>query len=211
MAASPRTIGLTGGIGSGKSAAAAMFAALGAAVIDSDIIAREITAPGGMGIEPIRARFGDAVIASDGSLNRDAMRQLVFANRAAKASLEAILHPLINIESERRSAQSLADGAPYVIMVVPLLIESPLARARVSRVAVVDCTEETQIARVMARSGLEREEVLRIMATQATREQRRAAADDVIDNEGDLADLRVQVEALHRNYLSAAGKIPQAC
>ena len=210
MTASPRVIGLTGGIGSGKSAAAEMFAALGAAVIDSDVIAHEMTAPGGAGIEPIRAQFGDAVIAPDGSLKRDVMRQMVFADHTAKARLEAILHPLIGSESERRSAASLAGGAPYVMMVVPLLIESPIVRARVSSVAVVDCAEETQIARVMARSGLKRDEVLRIMATQATREQRLAAADDVIHNDGDLAELRAQVAALHRNYLSLAEKNSQA-
>lgn len=199
-------VGLTGGIGSGKSAAATMFAELGAAVVDADAIAHELTAPGGLAIPAIRRGFGDALIGADGALDRAAMRRLVFADATAKARLEAILHPLIRAESERRCEAGLAAGAPYAVLVVPLLVESKTFRARVARVAVVDCAEETQVARVMARSGLTREEVRRIMATQAPRAERLAAADDVIDNDDDMSALRVQVERLHRLYLERAGK-----
>ena len=194
-------VGLTGGIGSGKSAAAADFAALGAAVVDTDAIAHELTAPGGAAMPALRADFGDAVAAADGSLERKAMRALVFADPDARRRLEAILHPLIRTEAARRCAAALAAGAPYVVVVVPLLVESGGWHERVARVAVVDCSEETQIARVMARNALGRAEVERIMAAQASRRQRLAAADDVMDNDGDRENLRRQVENLHGRYL----------
>jgi dephospho-CoA kinase len=194
-------VGLTGGIGSGKSAAASLFEELGAAVVDTDAIAHELTAPGGAAIEPIRAAFGDEVIDARGALDRAAMRCKVFADARAKARLEAILHPLIRAEADRRSA---AARAPYVVLVVPLLVESGGYRSRVQRVAVVDCPEETQVARVMSRSGLSAEEARAIMAAQVGREQRLAVADDVIDNGGDRTALRPQVEALHRRYLEMA-------
>jgi dephospho-CoA kinase len=194
-------VGLTGGIGSGKSVAADLFAGLGAAVVDTDAIAHELTAPGGAAIAPIRAAFGDAVIDARGALDRAAMRRQVFADAQAKARLEAILHPMIRDEAERRSAEACA---PYVVLVVPLLVESGGYRSRVQRVAVVDCPEETQVARVMARSGLSAGEARAIMAAQIGRAGRLAAADDVIDNGGDLAALRPQVEALHRRYLEMA-------
>lgn len=196
-----RVLGLTGGIGSGKSAAAAIFKGLGVPVINVDLIAHELTAPGGAAIAAIRKTFGDGVIAADGSLDRAGMRNLVFSDDNAKKRLEAILHPMIGVESQRRCRAALASGAPYAIMEVPLLIESGTYRNRAARIAVVDCGEETQIARVMQRSGLAREDVRRIMATQASREDRRTVADDIIDNDGDLAGLRTQVEALHRKYL----------
>lgn len=199
-------IGLTGGIGSGKSAAADLFAELGAAVVDTDTIAHELTAPGGAAIPGIRAAFGDAVIAQNGALDRAAMRKRVFADPEAKVNLEAILHPMIRAESDRRCAEA---RTPYVVLVVPLLVESggystgtsSGRRSRVQRVAVVDCPEETQVARVMARSGLSVEEARSIMAAQVSRLERLAAADDVIDNSGDLSELRVQIEHLHRMYL----------
>ncbi len=200
-------VGLTGGIGSGKSAAATMFAELGAAVVDADAIAHELTAPGGLAIPAIRSNFGAELIDADGALDRVAMRRLVFADAMAKARLEAILHPLIRAESERRCAAGLAAGAPYAVLVVPLLVESKTYRTRVARVAVVDCAEEIQVARVMARSGLAPDEVRRIMATQAPRAERLAAADDIIENDGDMTALRAQVEALHRVYLDHARKI----
>ena len=199
-------VGLTGGIGSGKSAAATLFAEFGAAVVDADVIAHELTAAAGLAIPAIRKSFGDALIGADGALDRTAMRRLVFSDATAKARLEAILHPMIRAESERRCEAGLAAGASYVVLVVPLLVESKTYRACVARVAVVDCSEETQVARVMARNGLTREEVRRIMATQATRAERRAAADDVIDNDRDMAMLRAQVGVLHRLYLKLAGK-----
>lgn len=197
-------VGLTGGIGSGKSAAAADFAALGAAVVDTDLIAHELTMANGTAMPALRAAFGDAVVAADGSLERKAMRDLVFNDPEARSRLEAILHPLIRAEASRRADAALAAGAPYVVLVVPLLVETSAYRDRVARVAVVDCSEETQVARVAARSGLDRAEIERIMAVQAPRERRLAIADDVMDNDGDREKLRKQVEMLHARYLQAA-------
>jgi dephospho-CoA kinase len=194
-------VGLTGGIGSGKSAAATLFEELGAAVVDTDAIAHELTAPGGTAIAPIRAAFGDEVVAPNGALDRAAMRRKVFTDAQAKGRLEAILHPMIRAEADRRSA---AVRAPYVVLVVPLLVESGGYRSRVQRVTVVDCPEEVQVARVMSRSGLFAEEARAIMAAQVSREARLAVADDVIDNGGELAALRPQIEALHRRYLEMA-------
>jgi dephospho-CoA kinase len=198
-------VGLTGGIGSGKSAAADIFGELGAAVVDTDAIAHELTAPGGAAMPAIRAEFGDRMAAADGSLDRAAMRGLVFSDASARVRLEAILHPAIRAESERRCA---AATAPYAMLVVPLLVESGDYRRRVARVVVVDCAEETQVARVMARSGLGRDEALKIMAAQASRADRLAAGDDVVSNDGDLADLRRQVEALHLRYLKLSAMSP---
>lgn len=203
-------VGLTGGIGSGKSAAAIFFAELGAIVVDADAVAHELTAPHGAAMEAIRSAFGDGVIAIDGSLNRPAMRRLAFADTAAKARLEAILHPMIGAATQQRCQAGLASGAPYVVLVVPLLIESGTYRQRVGRVLVVDCAEQTQVERVMARSGIDADEVRRIMATQATRQQRLEAADDTIENNSELGSLRAQVETLHRKYLTLAGKMPLA-
>ncbi|MCF8175289.1 MAG: dephospho-CoA kinase [Burkholderiaceae bacterium] len=196
-------VGLTGGIGSGKSAAGDLFAKRGIAVVDTDAIAHALTAPGGLAMPAIRAEFGDAVVAADGALDRAAMRAIVFADPSARKRLEAILHPMIGSESERLLLASAAKaGAPYAILMVPLLIESGSYRERVDRVAVVDCSEATQIARVISRNGLPRGEIERILAAQATRAQRLAAADDVIDNEGALADLGPQIERLHVEYLA---------
>ncbi|MBV6475589.1 MAG: Dephospho-CoA kinase [Rhodocyclaceae bacterium] len=194
-------VGLTGGIGSGKSAAATLFEQLGATVVDTDAIAHALTAPGGAAIVPIRAAFGDEVIDARGALDRAAMRRKVFADASAKARLEGILHPMIRAEADRRSA---AARSAYVVLVVPLLVESGGYRSRVQRVAVVDCPEEMQVARVMARSGLSAEDARAIMAAQVDRQARLAVADDVIDNGGELAALRPQVEALHRRYIEMA-------
>jgi dephospho-CoA kinase len=197
-------VGLTGGIGSGKSAAADEFARLGATVVDTDVIARELTAAGGAALPGIKSLFGDAFIAPTGAMDREAMRARVFADPVAKRALEALLHPMIRAESERRIA---AASGPYVIYVVPLLIEAGDYRRRVDRVLVVDVPETTQVERVRARSGLAEREVLSIVAQQASREARRAAADDLIDNGGSLAQLYAQVRALHARYLKMA---PQA-
>ena len=209
-AATNLIVGLTGGIGSGKSAAAAVFAELGAAVVDADVIAHELTAANGAAMPAIRNAFGADVLAPDGALDRTAMRRLVFSDAAAKGRLEAILHPLIHAESQRRCARGLAGGAPYVVLVVPLLVESGTYRDRVTRVLVVDCAEKTQVARVMARNGMTSEEVRRIMATQATRAERLTAADDTVDNDSDMSALRIRIEALHRKYLALAVKKPLA-
>jgi len=196
-------VGLTGGIGSGKSVVAERFAALGVPVVDTDVIAHELTVPRGAGIAPIQAAFGDGVIGTDGALDRAAMRRLVFTDPSARAQLEAILHPLIRIESEIRCRRASADF-PYVLLVVPLLVESGTYRERVDRVCVVDCPEEVQIARVMQRNSLTREEATAILAAQASRSQRLAAADDVIDNSGRLADLVTQVDRLDGKYREMA-------
>ncbi len=202
----PYTIGLTGGIGSGKSSVAELFGTLGATVIDADAIAHVLTAPGGTAMQAIRAAFGDDFIDAGGALDRAKMRNLAFADPAAKKNLEAILHPLIRAESDRLSATA---SGPYVILMIPLLVESGGAKApgrdRYRRIAVVDCPPEIQVARVMARSGLSEPQVRAIMAAQASREQRLAAADDVIDNAGLAQALRPQVERLHRQYLALAG------
>jgi dephospho-CoA kinase len=206
----PYSIGLTGGIGSGKSTAGAGFGQYGIAVIDTDAIAHELTTPGGAAIEPIRAAFGAHFIGSDGAMDRAQMRDHVFKTPAERARLEAILHPLIRAETARRAA---AATSPYVILMIPLLVEAarrdPQWRARFDRVAVVDCREETQVARVMARNGFTAEAVQRILAAQATRAERLAAADDVIDNDGDPALLAPQVERLHRRYLQLAAARPR--
>ncbi len=194
-------VGLTGGIGSGKSTVADLFVARGAALVDTDAIAHELAAPGGGALPAIRARFGDGVLRADGGLDRAAMRRLVFSDPGARQALEAILHPLIRAESERRCA---AASAPYVILAVPLLVESGGYRERCDRILVVDCEPAVQVARVMARSGLPEAEVRAILAAQAGRAQRLAAADDVIDNSGTPAALPGQVAALHHAYLAAA-------
>ncbi len=199
----PYVVGLTGGIGSGKSAVAEIFAALGAAVVDTDAIAHALTAPAGQAIPAIRQAFGSAVVAPDGTMDRVAMRRMVFGDAAAKARLEAILHPLIRAELTQQCKQA---NAPYVVLVVPLLIESGTYRERVNRLLVVDCAEQTQIERTMARSGLSAEEVRAIMATQASRTQRLTAADDLIDNDGPREALGAQVARLHRDYLRHAAE-----
>jgi dephospho-CoA kinase len=196
-------VGLTGGIGSGKSAAAADFAALGATVVDTDVIAHELTAKGGAAMAGIEQLFGPGAVSGDGSMNRSKVRELAFADPAAKRRLEALLHPMIREESARRIA---AATGPYVVHVVPLLIESADYRTRVDRVLVVDCPEETQVERARARPALSENEVHAIMRTQATRAERVAAADDVIDNSGSREALRRQVGALHQKYLQFAGK-----
>jgi len=199
----PYAVGLTGGVGSGKSAVAERFGKFGVAVIDSDEIAHELTRPGGAAIAPIRKAFGAGLIGADGALDRARMRKLAFGHAAARKKLEAILHPLIREESARRSES--ADSA-YAILVVPLLVEGGIDRSRYARVLVVDCTEAQQIERAMRRSGLSEGEVRDILAAQATREQRLALADDVIDNSGAPEALERQVSRLDRQYLTLAAK-----
>jgi len=194
-------VGLTGGIGSGKSAAAAQFARLGATVVDTDAIARELTERGGAALPHIKSLFGEAFLTPEGAMDRDAMRSRVFSDPVAKQALEGLLHPMIRAEGERRMAA--AQGA-YVLYVVPLLVESGDYRERVDRVLVVDCPEELQLERVRARSGLPEREVRSIMAQQVSRAARLAAAHDVIDNGGTLDALRKQVAALHARYLKMA-------
>jgi dephospho-CoA kinase len=195
-------VGLTGGIGSGKSAAADEFGKLGATIVDTDAISRELTEKGGAAVPAVERVFGSDFVV-DGAMDRKRMRDRVFADPAAKRSLEGLLHPMIREESARRIAGA---AGPYVVHVVPLLIESPDYRKRVARVLVVDCPEETQVERVRARSALSEDEVRRIMRGQISRAERLAAADDVIDNGGSRDALRSQVAALHKKYLQFASQ-----
>ena len=192
-------VGLTGGIGSGKSAAAAHFATLGVPVVDTDVIAQALTAADGAAMPLLAAAFGSQVVAESGALDRAAMRALAFADPANRRRLESILHPLIRAESVRQL--DVARG-PYALLVVPLLFENPDYLALVRRSLLVDCAEEVQLARVQARSGLTADAVRAIMAAQMPRVQRLARADDVIDNDGSLAALQLQVEAKHQYYLA---------
>lgn len=198
MVTHPLQIGLTGGIGSGKSTVAAMLVAHGAVLIDTDAISRGLTRPGGLAIEPLRAAFGDDLIAPDGAMDRARMREHVFADPTAKARLEGILHPLIGLECNR---QADAAGDAVRVFDVPLLVESARWRARVDRVLVVDCREEVQVARVLARSAWARDTVLAVIGQQASRAARRAAADAVIFNDGiGLEELAAEVASLWQRW-----------
>ena len=194
----PLRIGLTGGIASGKSTVADLFAELGAAIIDTDVIAREVVAPGQPALEEIAEEFGASVIGADGALDRAALRSIVFSDNQARKRLEAITHPRIGEETRRQS--DLAAG-PYQLIVVPLLVDSAL-RSFVDRVLVVDCEENTQIKRLVARDGGSEADARRILAAQASRTERLEIADDVIRNDGGVPELRRQVAALHEIYRS---------
>lgn len=193
----PLRVGLTGGIASGKSTVADLFAELGVAVIDTDIIAREVVVPGQPALEEIRHAFGESVIEDDGTLDRNAMRRLVFRDPEARRRLEAILHPRIQQETKRQSDE--VRGA-YQIIAIPLLVESSL-KSFVDRILVVDCDEKTQIRRLLARDAESEDQARRILAAQSSREERLAIADDVVRNDGSLADTERQVAALHERYI----------
>ncbi len=196
----PFRVGLTGGIASGKSTVADQFAALGVPVIDTDVIAREVVEPGQPTLKEIAERFGDGVITESGALDRAALRELIFAVEDARKLLEAILHPIIREETVR---QANSAGGEYQVIVVPLLTESPL-KLFVDRVLVVDCDRETQLKRLMSRDGETATGAERILAAQASREDRLEIADDVISNQGQLEDLAHQVAELHEQYLALA-------
>ncbi len=193
-------VGLTGGAASGKSTVAGLFAALGVPIIDPDLLAREVVLPCSEALAAIVQRFGDRVLAADGSLDRRALRQIVFADEAARRELEALTHPAILALTEARSAA--ARGA-YQIIVVPLLTEKGL-RSRYDRVLVVDCDPELQQRRLMVRDALDAAAATAMLAAQAGRAQRLSLADDVIHNDGDLQSLAAQVAVLHRQYLELA-------
>ncbi len=197
------SIGLTGGIGSGKTMVANMFAELGARIVDTDEVARNLTVSGGAAIESIRKEFGERFIAQNGAMNRSLMRELVFSNPDERLKLEAILHPLI-----RKVSLELAEAATgiYVIFVNPLLVELPIWHGMGTRILVVDCPEELQIERVMKRNNMSREQVEAIMATQATRRQRLAVADDVIINDRSMEEIWKEVVILHEKYTKMALK-----
>jgi dephospho-CoA kinase len=194
-------VALTGGIGSGKSAAADLFCRHGAGIVDTDAIAHALTGPGGAAMPAIRRSFGDEVVSADGRLDRARMRALAFTRPEARRVLEQILHPMIRARAREEIA---ASTAPYVVLVVPLLVETGAYREVANRIAVVDCSPETQVERTMRRSQLARHAVLAILDAQATREQRLAVADDVIDNSGEPAALEPQVRRLHERYLAEA-------
>lgn len=194
-------VGLTGGIGSGKSTVLQILAQLGAAVIDADAISRATTAAGGAAIPAIAQRFGSDFIGPDGALDRARMREHAYADPQARRDLEQIIHPLVGAESARQVEAALAAGVPCIVFDIPLLVESGRWRAQVDQVLVVDCSEATQVQRVVARSALEPEAVRAIMAAQATRAQRLAAADIVICNDGiSLAELRHMVVQAARGF-----------
>lgn len=195
-------IGLTGGIGSGKSTVAQMFAELGVQVIDTDEISHRLTAANGQAMPLIAQAFGQDAVAADGSLDRAAMRQRIFADASARKKLEDILHPLIREEVGRLLHQS--NTAPYTIVVVPLLFETGAYQPLLNRILVVDCPEPLQIQRAAARSHLDKNTVRQIMAAQCSREQRLAAADDVILNENSLDKLQQEVLSIHKKYIALA-------
>ncbi len=195
------TVGLTGGIGSGKSTVADRFASHGVAIVDADVAAHRLTAPGGAAIEAIRDAFGSAFITEAGALDRTVMRAHVFGNADERRRLEAILHPMIRAACDRECEEATS---PYVMLVIPLLFESKKRAGTVQRTLVIACDEAVQIARVMRRSGLTEFEVRAVMATQMPAVERIALADDVIDNSGDATALNAPIAALHRRYLDAA-------
>lgn len=201
-------IGLTGGIGSGKTRVADLFHEWGATVIDTDVIAHQLTAPSGAAMLPIREAFGASVMTPEGALDRAAMRDIVFRDPASRYRLEAIIHPLIALE-----AQALAAGATgcYLVFVVPLLVESKRWLDKVDRVCVVDCDPDTQVARVQARSGLTPDAVRRIMSAQVSREARLAVAHDVVLNDGGTTPAQLQQRArqVHEQWCASGSQVKQ--
>ena len=197
-------IGLTGGIASGKSTVAQRFMDLDVPVIDADVAARAVVAPGTPGFEQVISRFGPAIVAANGELDRRALRELVFSDPDSRRDLEVILHPLIRADMDRSAAAAVG---PYIVMAIPLLIEGG-SRDRVDRILVVDVDEAVQLQRVMARDRCSLDEAQAILAAQAPRSARLAAADDVLSNAGTVTDLRQAVDRLHRRYLSLAAARP---
>ncbi len=193
-------VGLTGGIASGKSTVADTLGELGADIIDTDVIARTAVEPGQPALEEIRRQFGDTFIASDGTLDRRALRKLIFADDEQRKKLEGILHPRIR---EMALEQAAAATGPYQVLVVPLLTGSPLASA-LDRILVVDCSEETQLERLLLRDSESEQQARSIIASQASRDERLAIADDVIHNDGTLEELEAATVAMHRQYLDLA-------
>lgn len=199
-------LGLTGGIGSGKSAVAERFARHGAAIVDTDAIAHALTVPGGVALPALQSAFGKAVMASDDTLDRAALRAMVFDDPAARAQLEAILHPMIHAEATAQLCRLASVDFCYGVLVVPLLVETGAYREQIQRTLVVDCPPELQVARVMARSGLTRKQVEAILAAQSSRQQRLAVADDTISNDSSLTALDNAVANLHDKYVALAAR-----
>jgi dephospho-CoA kinase len=201
----PLRIGLTGGIASGKSTVTQRFAELGVPVIDADVVSRSVVEPGQLGLAQVVQRFGAGVLDADGRLDRRALRNLIFKDSSLRQALDAILHPLIGADMEREAAQA---KAAYVVMAIPLLVEGGTARQRVDRVLVVDADETLQILRLHARDGSSEEQARAILASQASRAARLAAADDVLLNTGTVAELRQAIDLLHEKYLQLAQTSP---
>jgi dephospho-CoA kinase len=199
-------IGLTGGIASGKSTVAGMFEALGAALVDTDVIAREVVEPGEPALAELRAAFGDEVIDRNGRLDRGRVREIVFADDGARRRLERILHPRIRAQALQALEALRRAPPPYAIVVVPLLVETDFG-ALVDRVLVVDCPVEIQRRRLLARAGIGEREADAMIAAQVDRQTRLDAADDVVDNSGDIAVTREQVERLHERYVSLSSDV----
>lgn len=207
MTTSPKTrpallVGLTGGIGSGKTTVAGLFGEFGVPLIDTDLIAHALTGPDGAAMPAIREAFGSGVIAPDGRLDRAAMRELAFSDPGSRKRLEAILHPMIREETLRQIAAAAAH--PYAIVVVPLLVESGSWQTWLDRVLVVDCPVEVQVERVIKRNGLPRAQVEAIIAVQIPRERRLAAADEVVDNAGEPSTLPQRIRPIHERFLELA-------
>lgn len=197
------SVGLTGGVGSGKSTIAAMLAACGAGIVDADAISHELTQAGGAAVSAMRETFGERAITADGSLDRAHMRTRAFSEPAVRLKLESLLHPLIRTEMDKRAVEMMTAGSPYIVFVIPLLVESG-SKISTRRVLLIDCSEATQLARVRARPGISDNIARNIVGAQATRQQRLALADDVLMNEAPLAEIQPRVELLHRTYLECA-------
>ncbi|AKF39559.1 TPA: dephospho-CoA kinase [Yersinia enterocolitica] len=198
-------VALTGGIGSGKSTVANAFANLGVPLVDADIIARQVVEPGMPALMEIASRYGETILHTDGTLNRAALRKKIFSEPQEKAWLNSLLHPLIQQETQSQLANI---DEPYVLWVVPLLVENGLHH-RANRVLVVDVAPEIQLARTMARDGITRQQAEDILASQVSRQQRLACADDIIDNSGDPIVIAPQVTLLHQQYLKLAAAAQQ--
>ncbi len=194
-------LGLTGGIGSGKSTVSGFFKQMGAAIIDADAISRATTAPGGAAIAALRLAFGTGLLTADGALDRVKMRDLIYSNPDAKARLEAIVHPLVGQHIAQQALQAQTSGARWTVFDIPLLVESQHWRTQLDRVLIIDCTEDTQFSRVAARNGLARHEISKILASQVSRKQRLACADWVLLNDGiSLDDLRQRVQQIGTQF-----------
>ena len=202
MSDNPTRLGLTGGIGSGKSTVAGMFSASGAAVIDADAISRSLTSSHGAAMETIKQQFGEAMISSDGSLSRDRMRNLVFTDVGAKKRLEEIIHPLVKLEMLRQDQAAMSSGIKLIVYDIPLLVESQNWRANLDKVLVIDCSEQTQVNRVILRNTLKQVDIEKIIAAQASRKMRNSAADMIIFNDSiTIEHLRVQVTHVAQHLL----------
>lgn len=202
--ASGFNVGLTGGVGSGKSTVASMFSKCGAALVDADVIAHQLTSTGGAAIEALREAFGAEAIAADGSLDRAYMRARVFSDAVLRTKLEKLLHPMIRVAMNESADKHFVEGADYVVRVVPLLVEGGNWRRYADRVLLIDCSDATQLARVRARAGIDEVTARKIMATQATRAERLAVADDVLLNEAPLDQIDRRVARLHQTYMQYA-------